>query len=455
VSEGSQVRVLIAEDEEHLSTILERFLTGRGYSVTVCRDGRSALRELHASPHHVALIDLALPEMDGLEVLRQLRTEVDAPEIIITTDNGTIDTAIAAIKLGAYDYIAKPYRMTEIDVVVRRAWEKRELAKANMFLRSRLPMPTAIDVRNPMMRSLVARVDELAPSSDTLVFIGEMGVGKNHLARYVHVKSGRAPDAYVEVNHREGTTDLLSVLFGRESGVGQGLYGVPRSKVSRQSAPHNGILQLAENGTVVIDVGLLSDQEQAILTSSLQAGSFTRLGGTQQYPLRARVILCVRPDEKNIEQLPGVHLTIPPLRERPEDLEVLGFQLLQSAEDGLPRRLSPEAMVPLQDYSWPGNVRELKAVLTRVAALSAQGELTAADLRMVLMWESMSTGGTGAALEDVERLYIETILRRANWHQGRAADALGISTKTLYRKMREYGFVRPRKRRLARGRSTG
>ena len=139
-----KIKVLVAEDEANLGTILDSFLTGRGYSVTTCRDGRAALQALRAESYDVALLDIVMPEMDGLEVLRQVRDEPTPPEVIIITGNGTIETAISAMKLGAYDYMSKPYRMAEIDVLVRRAWEKRQLSKENEFLHSRLSRVDAV-----------------------------------------------------------------------------------------------------------------------------------------------------------------------------------------------------------------------------------------------------------------------------------------------------------------------
>ncbi|MEO6864341.1 MAG: response regulator, partial [Gemmatimonadaceae bacterium] len=180
---GAPIRVLIAEDEEHLGAILEHFLRGRGYTVTMCRDGRAALTELHAVPYDVALIDIVMPQMDGLEVLRHLQNEPAPPEVIIITGNGTIDTAITAIKLGAYDYISKPYRMAEIDVMVRRAWEKRELGKANVMLRARArALPTSMVTKNGVMREAIGRLPELARSTAPVIVHGERGVGKSHFA---------------------------------------------------------------------------------------------------------------------------------------------------------------------------------------------------------------------------------------------------------------------------------
>jgi two-component system NtrC family response regulator len=166
------------------------------------------------------------------------------------------------------------------------------------------------------------------------------------------------------------------------------------------------------------------------------------------------MILCAPPNDRDSLTLSGVHITIPPLRERLEDIEVLSRELLQEIGDGVTRHVAADALVSLQQYPWPGNIRELGAVLTRAAVLAPAAEITAADLRMVLIWTSMHVAGQGEALADLERQHIEAVLQRSNWHQGRAAETLGISTKTLYRKMREYGFKRPRQRKLGRGDSS-
>jgi DNA-binding NtrC family response regulator len=442
VTTTPKVRLLIAEDEEHLGVILEHFLRGRGYAVTMCRDGKSALTALQSDTYDVALMDIVMPEMDGLEVLRHLQAEPDSPEVIIITGNGTIDTAITAIKLGAYDYISKPYRMAEIDVMVRRAWEKRELTRSNLLLQTRVNghMPSRVDSVSECMSAVVAQATAIASSSDPVVLHGASGAGKTHLARYIHVASGRPLDAYAELSSRDdGAEGILGRLFGYEVGSRRG------------SAPRGaGVLQLASSGTVVIDAALLDGQERRVLADALLQQSFAHVGGTQRIPLRARVIVCDRGDKtKDGVALPGAHITLPPLRQRSEDIGSLASAFVREMGTGTSRTLSLQAIHLLLQYQWPGNVRELQTVLARAAILAPRPEITDADLRMVLVWGS-GTDGRGAQLADLERLQIEAMLVRSNWHQGRAADALGISTKTLYRKMREYGFVRPRKRKLTR-----
>jgi DNA-binding NtrC family response regulator len=430
--------VLIAEDEEHLGAILEHFLRGRGYAVTMCRDGRAALTELHAVPYDVALIDIVMPQMDGLEVLRHLQNEPAPPEVIIITGNGTIDTAITAIKLGAYDYISKPYRMAEIDVMVRRAWEKRELGKANVMLRARTrELPSTMSSKNPVMREVLDRLPELAKSDVPVVISGERGAGKSYVARYLHTLSGRVRDSLIEVRQGRGALTDAAALVGRQ--------GVPSG-----GAMPTGAFLTADRGTTVIDISALDEEARGVLREAIVTSSFMRLGGSHPLPLTTRLVICVDdPSDGFGASIQAEHLTVPPLRTRHEDIALLVTELL-AEQSGPVHTVAPEAMEVLASYSWPGNVRELGVVLARCALLASRENISAGDLRLLLATGAVGAEGRGAPLSDLEKLHIEAMLVRFHWHQGRAAEALGISTKTLYRKMREFGFRRPRKRKLAR-----
>jgi len=276
------------------------------------------------------------------------------------------------------------------------------------------------------------------------VLHGAAGTGKTHLARFIHGRSARLPDAYVEVCSRDDAVaagGIAALLFGHEPNTVRGISG-----------RRNGVLQRSEHGTVVIDARALDKNDRAALADALTRGSFTRLGGTQPIPLTARVIVCDRGGE-GVDTFPGRHLTLPDLHDRAEDIPMLAAEIARDTGDGIARSVALDAIPLLLQYGWPGNIRELRTVITRAAVLAPREEITVADLRMVLVWGAGSEGG-GAPLADLERLHIEAMLVRTNWHQGRTAKALGISTKTLYRKMREFGFIRPRRRRLSRAPGT-
>jgi DNA-binding NtrC family response regulator len=446
--DARRVRVLIAEDEGHLGTILEHFLTGRGYQVTTARDGRAALDLLRAESFDVALLDIVMPEMNGLEVLRAVREEPLPPEVIIITGNGTIETAITAIKLGAYDYLAKPYRMAEIDVLVRRAWEKRELARENA-LHQRLSEGEAEHVfvtEYAPMKAVLSMIERVARSDSPVLICGESGTGKELIARMLHQRSGRGSAPLVDINCAALSEPLLeSELFGHERG------STPDALVRKV-----GLVELAAGGTLFMDsVGDLEPRMQGKLLRALEQRSVYRVGGTQKVEVNARIVAATSRDltamvdagtfrDDLYYRINTINILLPPLRERAVDVRPLAEHFLRHFGGAAAPQLTEAAAAALERYYWPGNVRELRNVVERAVLLANGGVIHPHDL-------PLGTGPSAAAaaddtaltLEEVERRHIERALSRANWHQGNAATALGISSKTLYRKIREYGFQRP------------
>jgi DNA-binding NtrC family response regulator len=454
MKEAAPIKVLIAEDEEMLGTVLEQFLTSRGHVVTVVRDGRAALDALRRDAFDVALLDIVMPELDGLEVLRQVVDDPTPPQVIIITGNGTIETAITAIRLGAYDYLSKPYRMAEIDVLVRRAWEKRQLARQNALLQSRLERADALtDVvtRYAPMQAVLAMVERVAKSDSPVLISGETGTGKELIARLLHRLSGRGDSGggMVHVDCAAlGEAQMESELFGQEKGA---LPGVLKSRP--------GAFELATGGTLFLDeVGALDIKAQGKLLRALETGGYVRQGGTQKLDVDARVVAATKTDlaaavatrafrSDLYYRINTISISVPPLRERIEDIALLADYFLRAFGGAAPPTMTPDAIAALETYPWPGNIRELRNVIERAVLLAPGGVITRNDLPLA----TPTAHGNGAdpdahqlTLEDLERRHIEAILARANWHQGRAASQLGISSKTLYRKIREYGFVRPR-----------
>ncbi len=448
---GPRIKVLIAEDEEHLGTILEQFLLGRGYQVTVTRDGKAALAALRSEAYDVALLDIVMPEMDGLEVLRSVRDDAAHPEVIIITGNGTIETAITAIRLGAYDYLSKPYRMAEIDVLVRRAWERRQLARENALLHNRLSkvegVPEILTQYAPMQAvlQLVARV---AKSDSPILISGESGTGKELIARALHRLSERGAGPLVDINCEAIADGLIETeLFGYEKGA---FAGAEARKV--------GLFELAGGGTLFMDeIGGLEPKVQGKLLRALEQGSFFRVGGTQKVEVNARIVTATNKDlaaavtdgrfrSDLFYRINTISIVLPPLRERTVDIPLLANAFLTQFGGAHPPRLSDEAMRALEEYRWPGNVRELRNVIERAVLLANGGVIQARDLPLHDTQAPTRVGDNGevVSLAEVERRHIESVLSRTNWHQGRAATVLGISSKTLYRKIREYGFHRPR-----------
>src|SRR5918999_918842 len=321
----SRIRVLIAEDEAHLGTLLENYLTGRGFQVTTRRDGRAALTALRAEAYDVALLDIVMPEMDGLEVLRQVREEASPPEVIIITGNGTIETAITAMKLGAYDYMSKPYRMAEIDVLVRRAWGKRQLSRENKLLHSRL-----------------LRVDAVAAIAENL---------------------------------------LESELFGHEKGA---FTGATSRKMGLFELAAGGTLFMDEIGE--LDTRLQGKLLRALeLGSFFRVGGTQKVETDLRIIAATNQDLQAKVQQGTFRgdlyyRINTISITLPPLRERAIDIPMLAEHFLKAYGGSTPPRLSEDALVALQAYSWPGNIRELRNVIERAVLLATSGTIRASDL---------------------------------------------------------------------------
>ncbi|MDB4913744.1 MAG: NtrC family two-component response regulator [Gemmatimonadetes bacterium] len=444
----TKIKVLVAEDEVHLGQILSTFLTGRGYAVHVVTDGRAALAALRAEAYDVALLDIVMPELDGLEVLKQVRADADPPEVIIITGNGTIETAISAMKLGAYDYMAKPYRMAEIDVLVRRAWEKRKLARENVLLQSQLERAggaTEIVTQYAPLQAVLDVVSKVAPSDSAVLIMGESGTGKELVAQMLHRLSGRT-GPFVDVSCASLSEGMLeSELFGHERGA---FAGADERRL--------GLMELAAGGTLFLDeISELSLKLQSKLLRALDQRSFYRVGGTQKVEVDVRILAASNRDlaqrcaegsfrDDLLYRINTIEIKLPPLRERAVDIPLIARQFLHQYGKTHPPTLTVDALDVLTRYPWPGNVRELRNVIERVVLLAHGPQIRGSDLPLQLAGQGSSTSSSPAvSLAELERRHIESVLHNVNWHQGRAASALGISSKTLYRKIREYGFARP------------
>ena len=476
VAPASPIRVLIAEDDPNLGMMLERFMTACGFAVTSVRDGRAALETLRADSFDVVLLDVVMPEVDGLDILRQVREEPMPPEIIMITGNGTIETAIAALKLGAYDFLSKPYRMAEIEVLVRRAWEKRMLVRDNLHLQSRLRRATAgpqFLTQFAPLRAVLTVVGQVAPSASPVLITGESGTGKDLVARLLHAGGDRPDGPFVDCR----CAALAEALDEME------LFGVERGAFPGADQRKVGLVELAAGGTLYLDhVGDLDLKLQAKLLRALETGSFYRVGGTQQVQVNVRVIASSTRDlsrmvhagtfrDDLLHHINTIRIALPTLRERIVDVPLLARHFLAPFGEPFGQhalQLSADAITVLERYRWPGNVRELRTVIERAALLATDGTVSARDLplgvevgggarltpvallapvRAPVHEEGIAVPAPetplGMTLEALERRHIAAVLDRTQWHQGRAADLLGISPKTLYRKIREYGFTRP------------
>jgi len=442
------VRMLVVEDDRALSEIVCEELRARGHLAVAAESVADGLEHLKRSEFEVALVDLMLPDGSGIDILKRIAEEGLPTEAILLTGYATVDTAIQAMKLGAYDYVTKPARMEELEALVAKAAEKSRLRRENAHLRRRLEGHAPADGivgEDAAMRELLATVERVAPSDLPVLIQGESGTGKELIARAVHRLSARAAHPFVAINCGAVPESLLeSELFGHEKGAFTGaLLRKP------------GLFEVADKGVLFLDeVGAASPSVQARLLRAIETSEFLRVGGAR--PVRTDVRL-ISATNKNVkaemaegrfredlyDRLNGVTLKLPPLRERKGDIALLARHFLDRVAPR--KRLSPRAIEALQAYAWPGNVRELQMVMQR-AAILGQGEvLDAPDLPLDARdqnWKTVAVK-TGLSLAEMEREYIETVLRQNDGHRGKTARALGIDPKTLYNKL---GPERPRKK---------
>jgi DNA-binding NtrC family response regulator len=448
MDEPAGIRMLVVEDDESLSEVLCEELRAHGHMAVAAQTMARGLEELKHSEFDVALVDLALVDGSGIDLLKRIAEEGMATEAIVLTDGASIDTALQAMKLGAYDYLTKPARVEELEVLVAKAAEKARLSRENAHLRRRLEKhcpPEVIVTDDPGMHELLATIDRVASSDLPVLIQGERGTGKELVARALHRMSARNSHPFVAVDCRAVPENLLeSELFGHEKGAFTGA-------VVRKP----GLLEVADKGVLFLEeVGDLPPAVQVKLLRAIEAREHVRVGGTRPVRTDVRLVSATHRNVKKEMQegrlhedlyyrLNGVTLKLPPLRERKADVHLLARHFLDRVAPR--KKLTSRAVEALQAYAWPGNVSELHMVIQRAAILAATDTLDAADLPLDVRdpnWRQAAVK-TGLSLAEMEREYIETVLRQHDGHRGKTARALGIDPKTLYNKL---GPERPRTR---------
>lgn len=452
--EEGPIRLLIADSDSSADEGLDLFLGERGFDVTRRRDGRAALDMLRSATFDVALLDVvmlatALRDGGALEALRAARGDQAPCEVVLIADAGTPHVALD----GEYDQITRPYRMAKVEAVARQAWRRRQLALENVLLRAmigRMDPPLEITTQYAPMRAVLELIGRVARSDSAVLIAGENGTGKSLLARALHAHSSRSDGLFVEVDCAALPGDELeSRLFGRE-------YTAAAGASSRQL----GLLELASNGTICIDhIDALGPALQAKLLHTLELGTFYRTGGTQKAYASPRVVATTTANLASMVgegsfrgdlyyRINAVNVALPALRERVVDILPLARRFLLESGIAPQPDLGADAVAALESYPWPGNVSELREVIERAAPRAIDGIIHAPTLPLGAAGPEQATrpprpGDRGVPLEQVERDHIEAVLAQVGWHQGRAAELLGISPKTLYRKIRRYGFQRP------------
>jgi len=449
-------RVLVVDDERKMRRVLQIMLEQMGVESVAADNGDQAIEHFDGEKVDLVLTDLKMPGMSGVELLERIRMfDPDVPVIVLTA-HGTVETAVAAMKRGAFDYILKPFDVQAIEIVIRNALEMRRYRTENRFLKQQVGAATAFEELvggSPAMRAIYEVIDQVAPTRTAVLITGETGTGKELVARAIHKRSPRADKLFVPLNCAAIPPDLLeSELFGHARGAFTGAH-----------AERVGKFELADGGTLFLDeIGDMAYPLQAKLLRVLQEGVIERIGSNKAIAVDVRVVSSTNRDlaasiregrfrEDLYYRLNVFRIQLPPLRERREDIgELAAFFLRQFGEElgKGPMSLTAEALQVLEQYALPGNVRELRNLMERAAVLCPASPVDVSLLRVLLpLPPAVAPPETTVeplrlepAVEDVERKLILRALGVANDNKAEAARLLGVSERTLWYKLKRYGL---------------
>jgi DNA-binding NtrC family response regulator len=444
---GAKPRILVVDDEPVVRESLHEWFAEDDYPIEMADSGHEALMKMQQSSWDILLTDVKMPGMDGLE-LQQKAKEVDPNiTVIIMTAYASVDSAMQAIKEGAYDYVTKPLDPDDLEQIIMRAAEHRQLLRENLELREKIEVVSAEGDEIIGESSEIRRVRELiettAPTEAFVLITGEGGTGKELVARTIHRASARSHMPLVTVKHSalpENRTE--SELFGHEQGAFPGA-----------EYRHKGRLELADGGTVFFqDIGDLGPEIQAELRRVLEEKTITRVGGSEPIPVEFRLVSATNRElslavahgdfhQELYRQISMCSIALPPLRERRSDIPLLAGHFLErsSAETGgRARRISTDAMQRLMDYPWPGNVRELRNIIERAAVLQRGEEILPSDLPIGPTEDVRPP--QELSLAEVEKRHIQNVLAQVSGDVSKAAELLQVDEETLAERMRQYGL---------------
>jgi len=473
-------RILVADDEESMRWVLSKALKRKGFSVDLAIDGRQAFSMIQENSYDLAILDIKMPGINGLDLLEKIREQKKELLVVIMTAEASMKNAVEAMKRGAYDYITKPFDLDVIDAIIEKVSRAREVAGQVSLLKQELKERYQVEKNiignSPVMREVYKTIGKVAGSDVTVLVQGESGTGKELVARAVHFNSGRLGKPFVAINCAAIPRELLeSELFGSEKGA---FTGAVERKLGKFEQANHGTLFLDEIGDMPLDL-------QAKILRVLQEREVTRTGGSQSIAVDVRIVAATNQEliekvrqkefrEDLYYRLNVVPINLVPLRERREDIPLLVQYFLNrvcTEMDVLPKQCSDDAMALLTAYAWPGNVRELENTIKRAVILSNDPILATTDFAGLEATASSShQAGTGQetslealvdaklrtclngveqlengeiytmVLEQVERPLIRFILEKTRWNQVKAADILGINRNTLRKKIHELGI---------------
>jgi len=442
---GQSVNIMVVDDEEIVRDSLTGWLEEDGYVVEAVESGKKALERLAAKSWNLMLVDLKMPGMDGIQLMDEVHKTNPEMLVIIMTAYATVDTAVKAMKKGAYDYFVKPFNPDDISLTIRKIVDHHKLVEENLFLRKELKKQYKLrDMisKNEKMLEIFELARTVANSGSTVLIQGESGTGKELLARAIHDESPRSDAPFISVSCASLTESLLETeLFGHEKGAFTGAASI-----------HRGKLELAQDGTLFLDeIGDISLKLQMDLLRVLEQKEFRRVGGSELIAISSRILAATNRDlKKAIEEgriradlyyrLNVISIHIPPLRERREDIPLLVDHFIEKFNIEMGKRImgaTEEAVRILMANDWPGNARELRNIIERAMVVAKGNVITESDIRV----PSTTPGETNTrtkSLEEIEKDHILAVLMENRWNIARSAHTLDIDRVTLYNKIRKF-----------------
>ena len=440
--------VLIVDDEEGIRESLSGVLEDEGYRVVTAGTGEDALKMMQEQSPDLVILDVWLPNMDGIQALQEIKASKTDIPVIMISGHGTIEVALKATRMGAYDFLEKPLSLERVILSTKRALERSAIEKENRDLKENLTKRWQLIGESPSLKELLVHIEMAARSSSRVLITGESGSGKELVARLLHGMGSRSEKPFVEVNCAAMPHELIeSELFGHEKGSFTGAFEKKKGK-----------FELADSGTLFLDeIGDMSLQTQAKVLRVIETQEFQRVGGSTNIKVDVRIIAATN---KNLEEevkkgtfredlffrLNVIPITVPPLRERKEDIPLLAeyFMLNLASEYGqMPKRMKPEALKRLQEYHWPGNIRELKNLIERLVIMTPSAAVDAKDFSLAGKVEGSDYfvyGTLKEAREAFERDFITKKLEENNWNISKTAELLDVERSNLHRKIKTYNI---------------
>lgn len=441
------MHILIVDDEESQRTLLAGYLKKKGFAVATAASGREAIEKNHTEGFDLAILDLKMPDIDGIETMAKMK-EVDPQTFfLILTGYGTVESAVHAMKIGAYDYLSKPVNLDELELLIERIRSEQTVHAELETLREEIAEQFKTEsfvAESKAMTEVLHLMSRIAKSDATVLISGESGTGKEIVARLIHQASARKQQRFVPISCAALPETLLeSELFGYERGA---FTGADKRKLGKFELAHRGTLFLDEIGDVPLST-------QVKLLRVLQEFTFERLGSTTPIKVDVRLISATNQDlKKKIQEgtfredlfyrINVITMHLPALRERKEDIKPLVEHFIEKLSQRSARKIkgvSKAALDKLVRYDWPGNIRELENIIERAMVLCRGGIIDANDLPLEAQPVARSSG---ERLQDVEKQHITTVLAKAGWNLSKAAERLGIHRNTLRAKIREYGIAK-------------